>query len=148
MDKLDDADSLTKEIMRLGKGSSFRPNTTGELDLKAAMKLSKRSHNPDSYADSNSNSGSHTRPHAPLQSRRGNGPPSVTESGGIEGGHHLTPTRAAREQRRSGGGGGSQRKPRKKKSDSSLVDKWEGLRRFSKVNSSRSLRGEVRSMWP
>jgi hypothetical protein len=142
MDRLDETDSLEKEIQRMGgsKGAGFRPNTTGEMDVKTTMKMSKRSHNPDSYDNRLARSGGgNTRPHAPMQSRRGSIDASVAPAEALLG----VSGRAARaEQRRAGG---QSKKTRKKKSDS-MADQWKGLKEFSRVSSTRSLREQVLSL--
>lgn len=144
MEQLDEGDSLSKEILRMGQSQekTYRPNTTGEMDMKATMKLAKRSHNADlySYEDRSAN-GRSSRPHAPIQSRRSS--MSSAAVAAADGGDQTfiiqgnARYRGAEDRR----GGSQSRKTRKKKSDS-LADQWEGLKRFSKVNSARSLSGE------
>lgn len=144
MNSLDAVDSLEQEMKRMGqsKGHVFRPNTTGELDVKTTMKLAKRSHNPDSFGDEPRNRNASTRPHAPMQSRRGSLGSSAAVAADCSN-MFVKPSRGGRSDEDRRGGGSQGKKTRKKKSDS-LADQWEELQRFSKVNGSRSLSGQVR----
>ena len=144
MNSLDEVDSLAQEVKRMGqsKGYVFRPNTTGEMDVKTTMKLAKRSHNPDSFRDERLDGKASTRPHAPMQSRRGSLGSNAVVAAECSN-MFDKPSRGARADVGRRGGGSQAKKTRKKKSDS-LADQWEELQRFSKVNSSRSLSGQVR----
>lgn len=144
MDHLEDGDTLSKEILRMGQcKGNFRPNTTGEMDVKVTMKLSKRSLNPDLYSyDERSNRGMSSRPQAPLQSRRGS--LSSAAVAAADGGDMTFYSQSKGDVREPRRGGSQSRKLRKKKSDS-LTDQWEGLQRFSQINSTRSLIGQEAS---
>ena len=155
MDQLDEVDSLAKEILRYGesKGIKFRPNTTGEMDVKTAMKLSKRSHNPDSYPELAATTTSGTaRPHAPMQSRRG-----IQHYGDTSAHHHQhqganTKVKRNRHTKQSSISTdestfdiASKRKGKgRSKKSGTVAEQLEGLQKFSEVNSTRSLLGEVR----
>ena len=122
MDALDNHDTLSEEVSRLARerGTKFRPNTTGELDVKNGMKLSKRN-TAENYVDKFAEA-SKLRPRAPIQNRRV-----------VEGVHQ---DEAGLKKKRGS------RKSRKPKSGS-IADLYEALQHFSKNNFGRSLNSQV-----
>jgi hypothetical protein len=76
-------DSLTLEIDRLASSSrapgALRPGTTGELEAKSTMKLSKQRTVIESYVDKPTKASDHMRPRAPMMSRRAEESSSAAE---------------------------------------------------------------------
>jgi hypothetical protein len=122
MDALNNQDTLSEEVSRLARerGGKFRPNTTGELDVKNGMKLSKRN-TAEHYVDK-FDEASKLRPRAPIQSRRA-----------VEG---VQQDETGQKKKRGS------RKSRKPKSGS-IADLYEALQHFSKNNFGRSLNIQV-----